>query len=135
MCRECPNYHVCQIPCAKLAAELEAVTVGPNGWEVIVSLDQLVNLWTSRSRLSLAALQGASVLPPLEVLFPVLTKKQKKILVLKFVYQRTEREIAKALGIHRKSVYENIWWARKKVLAFVESRQNSTPDTPANYEG
>jgi hypothetical protein len=135
MCGNCPLARICQVPCAKLTAELEAVTVRQNGWEVLVSLDDLAYLWTSRSRLSLGSLQGAAVTPPLKLIFPLLTKQQKQIFVLKFIHRRTEREIAAALGIHHSSVHERLAWARKKVRAFLDEKQNRRADTPANYQG
>ena len=135
MCEHCEHRSTCQNPCPAVAAALDAVTGQPNGREVLVSLDALEYLWTTNSRLSLANMQGAWVLPPLELVFGQLTERQKKILVLAFEIKLSVRQIAKQLGIHPSSVHESLGYARIRVRHYLANRQKSAVYPPTLYEG
>ncbi len=135
MCEHCEHRSTCQNPCPAVAAALDAVTGQPNGREVLVSLDDLEYLWTTNSRLSLSCLQGANVRPPLYLVFDYLTEREKKIFVWRFVFKRTERQIAKRLKVHYSAVHQAVQRGRRKVLKFLLEQERNTDFTSANYEG
>jgi len=126
MCRSCPRRNVCTRPCAKLEAELKKVTGAPDWREIMATPQALAYIWTSRSRMSLAELQAASVVPPLELILTLLTDGQREVVWLVFHENMSIREVAATLHKGKTSVHEQLTRAKKRIRAYLLSQKESS---------
>lgn len=119
MCRNCAKRDTCTQPCKWLRKQLKEVTRPASKHEILVDSDRMLQIWTSRSRNSLAMLQHAKPIPPLEMIYSVLTPRQKQVVTLRYQRGMPEREIANRLNISRATVREHLMLSRRKIKSFL----------------
>jgi len=119
MCLFCPQRVTCRQICPQLETELSAVTRPLNYREILLPNEILKHLYTHRTLFSLAALQGAYVIPPLELVLTLLTPAQQTVILLRYRQNLSERQIAAQLNVSGIAVHKRLKLARKKIRKFI----------------
>jgi len=99
-----------------LQNELDAVTKGSSGYEILISFDRLNYLYTSRSDSSLALLQRSEIKPlKIRTMMSSLSVAQREVVIKKYFRNMSERQIAKQLGITCMAVHFRLTQACEKM--------------------
>jgi DNA-binding CsgD family transcriptional regulator len=94
--------------------ELKKVSRCFSGCEILVDVDKISKIWTTRHCLTLGDLSPASrVIPPFDLSF--LTKRQAQVVKLLYFKRLSTRQAAALLNISQPTVISHAFFAKKKI--------------------
>lgn len=108
MCKDCSRRAFCRAPCARLAAELKAVTGKSHRGERLVSPEFIQIIFGRRTVVTLAELQPSGLDEQAEHLLAGLTPGQREALLLLLAESLSERQIAGRLGLSKTAVHKRL---------------------------